>query len=72
MTDSNGARYVRTSKAAAILHCSAQTVNRWSLRGRLPFIRTLGGQRLYPEAEIRALAASLREEVRDEPEEATA
>jgi excisionase family DNA binding protein len=39
-----------------------QTVSRWAKEGKLPFLRTLGGHRRYPEAEIRDLAEGLREE----------
>ena len=38
----------------------AQTVSRWAKEGRLPFLKTLGGHRRYPEAEIRQLANELR------------
>jgi hypothetical protein len=30
------------------------------MEGRLPFLKTLGGHRRYPEAEIRRLANELR------------
>lgn len=55
--------YLLTYEVAAILHCSPKTVSRWAKEGRLPFLRTLGGHRRYPEVEIRALAESLREPV---------
>jgi excisionase family DNA binding protein len=71
VTAENG-RYVSASHAAAILHVGRETVSRWARAGKLPYQRTLGGHRRYPEARLRELAASLREEVRDEPEEATA
>jgi hypothetical protein len=32
------------------------------MQGKLPFLKTLGGHRRYPEAEIRHLATALREE----------
>jgi excisionase family DNA binding protein len=53
--------YLLTHEVADILHCSPKTVSRWAKEGRLPFLKTLGGHRRYPEHEIRALAASLRE-----------
>jgi excisionase family DNA binding protein len=37
------------------------TVSRWAQEGRLPFFRTLGGHRRYPDAEIRALLETLSE-----------
>ena len=56
-------RYLHTAEVADILHVSPKTVSRWAKEGKLPFLRTLGGHRRYPEAEIRALAEELREEV---------
>ena len=35
---------------------------RWAKEGKLPFLKTLGGHRPYPKAEIRKLAEGLREE----------
>jgi excisionase family DNA binding protein len=40
---------------------SPKTVSRWAQEGRLPYLRTLGGHRRYPDAEIRALLESLSE-----------
>ena len=51
--------YLRT---AEILHVSPKTVSRWAKEGKLPFLKTLGGHRRYPEAKIRELANALREE----------
>jgi excisionase family DNA binding protein len=45
---------------ADILHVSPKTVSRWAKEGRLPFLKTLGGHRRYPEAEIRQLADELQ------------
>ena len=36
-----------------------KTVSRWAQEGMLPFFRTLGGHRRYPDAEIRALLETL-------------
>ena len=55
--------YLRTGEVAEILSVSPKTVSRWAKEGKLPFLKTLGGHRRYPEAEIRDLAAELREEV---------
>jgi predicted site-specific integrase-resolvase len=33
---------------------------RWAKEGKLPFLRTLGGHRRYPAAEIRQLAEELQ------------
>jgi excisionase family DNA binding protein len=35
-------------------------VSRWAKEGRLPFLKTLGGHRRYPEADIRQLANELQ------------
>jgi predicted site-specific integrase-resolvase len=35
---------------------------RWAKEGKLPFMKTLGGHRRYPEAKIRELVDELREE----------
>lgn len=52
--------HLRTAEVADILHVSAKTVSRWAIEGKLPFLRTLGGHRRYPEDEIRELAGTLR------------
>ena len=48
------------SEAADILHVSPKTVSRWAKEGKLPFLKTLGGHRRYPAAEIRQLADELQ------------
>jgi excisionase family DNA binding protein len=52
--------YLHTAEVADILHVSPKTVSRWAKEGRLPFLKTLGGHRRYPEAEIRELANQLQ------------
>jgi excisionase family DNA binding protein len=52
--------YLHTAEVADILHVSPKTVSRWAKEGKLPFLKTLGGHRRYPAAEIRQLAAELR------------
>jgi excisionase family DNA binding protein len=54
-------RYLRTAQVAELLHVSPKTVSRWAQEGRLPYLRTLGGHRRYPDAEIRALLETLSE-----------
>jgi excisionase family DNA binding protein len=54
--------YLRTAEVADILYVSPKTVSRWAKEGRLPFMKTLGGHRRYPEAKIRELAEELRAE----------
>jgi excisionase family DNA binding protein len=52
--------YLHPAEVADILHVSPKTVSRWAKEGKLPFLRTLGGHRRYPAAEIRQLAEELR------------
>jgi excisionase family DNA binding protein len=54
-------RYLRTAQVAELLHVAPKTVSRWAQEGRLPYLRTLGGHRRYPDAEIRALLETLSE-----------
>jgi excisionase family DNA binding protein len=54
--------YLHTAEVADILHVSPKTVARWAKEGKLPFMRTLGGHRRYPEAKLRELVDQLREE----------
>jgi len=58
------ASFLRSAEVAAILQVSPKTIARWAQHGRLPYQRTLGGHRRYPEPAIRELAASLVQEVR--------
>jgi excisionase family DNA binding protein len=58
------ATHLRSAEVADLLGVSPKTVARWAKQGRLPFVRTLGGHRRYPEAAIRELTAGLVEEVR--------
>jgi excisionase family DNA binding protein len=53
-------RYLRTAEVADILYVSPKTVSRWAKEGKLPFLKTLGGHRRYPAAEIRQLADELQ------------
>jgi DNA-binding transcriptional MerR regulator len=46
------------------LQVSPKTIARWARQGLLPYQRTPGGHRRYPDAAIRELAASLVGEVR--------
>ena len=55
--------YLRAAEVADILHVTPKTVSRWAKEGKLPFLKTLGGHRRYPEAEIRDLAEGLHEEI---------
>jgi excisionase family DNA binding protein len=52
-------RYLRGAEVAELLQVSAKTVARWAKDGKLPYARTLGGHRRYPESSIRALVDQL-------------
>jgi excisionase family DNA binding protein len=52
--------YLHPADVADLLHVSPKTVSRWAKEGKLPFLRTLGGHRRYPAAEIRQLAEELQ------------
>jgi excisionase family DNA binding protein len=54
-------RYLHTAQVAELLHVSPKTVSRWAQEGMLPYFRTLGGHRRYPDREIRALLETLSE-----------
>ena len=54
------ALYLHPAEVADILHVSPKTVSRWAKEGKLPFLKTLGGHRRYPAAEIRQLADELQ------------
>ena len=54
-------RYLRTAQVAELLQVSPKTVSRWAQEGMLPYFRTLGGHRRYPDREIRALLQTLSE-----------
>ena len=56
--------HLHTAQVAAILQVSSKTITRWAKQGLLPYQRTLGGHRRYPEPVIRELLASLTQEVR--------
>ncbi len=52
-------RYLRGAEVAELLQVSPKTVARWAKDGKLPYLRTLGGHRRYPEPSIRALVDQL-------------
>jgi DNA-binding transcriptional MerR regulator len=60
----SAATFLRSAEVAAILQVSPKTISRWAQQALLPYQRTLGGHRRYPEPAIRNLAASLVQEVR--------
>jgi excisionase family DNA binding protein len=54
--------YLLPAEVAELLSVSPKTVSRWAKEGKLPFMKTLGGHRRYPEVEIRELLNQLRQE----------
>jgi excisionase family DNA binding protein len=54
-------KYLRTAQVAELLQVSPKTVSRWAQEGMLPYVRTLGGHRRYPDREIRTLLETLSE-----------
>jgi excisionase family DNA binding protein len=59
-TAPEGPRYLHPAEVADLLHVSPKTVSRWAKEGKLPFLKTLGGHRRYPAAEIRQLVEKLQ------------
>jgi excisionase family DNA binding protein len=54
--------YLLPAEVADLLSVSPKTVSRWAKEGKLPFMKTLGGHRRYPEAEVRELLNQVRQE----------
>jgi excisionase family DNA binding protein len=54
--------FLRPAEVAELLSVSPKTVSRWAKEGKLPFLKTLGGHRRYPAAEIQKLVNVLRQE----------
>src|SRR5262249_14501299 len=48
-------RLLTPAEVAAMFRVDPKTVTRWAKDGKLTSVRTLGGHRRYPEAEVRAL-----------------
>ncbi len=59
--------WLRSGQVAAVFRVHPRTVIRWSDAGRLPYVVTLGGQRRFPKAQVQALLARRRGQVREEP-----
>ena len=45
-------QYLTRSEVARVFEVSPATVARWTREGKLPFVRTLGGQRRYARDQI--------------------
>jgi excisionase family DNA binding protein len=52
-------RWLSGGEVAEVFHVYRQTVAYWAKDGKLPFVKTLGGHRRYPESEILEIARSL-------------
>jgi excisionase family DNA binding protein len=52
-------RLMLPSEVARLFGVDTRTVADWARAGKLRFRRTVGGQRRYPESEVRALIAEL-------------
>jgi excisionase family DNA binding protein len=63
--------YLHTAQVAELLQVSPKTVSRWAKEGKLPYLRTLGGHRRYPDREIRALLETLSEPLAADQQYAT-
>jgi excisionase family DNA binding protein len=55
LPDAPGHHLLRTSDVALLFQVSERTVSEWARKGRVPSVRTPGGHRRYPVAEIRRL-----------------
>jgi molybdopterin-binding protein len=66
MTASN-ARTLRIGEAAELLGVGIDTLRRWEADGKLETVRTGGGQRLVPLAEVSRLLAERRRATPDRP-----
>lgn len=54
-TKDHNKEYLTPIEVARLFRVDPKTVTRWAKDGKLPYIRTLGGHRRYPEASIRKL-----------------
>jgi excisionase family DNA binding protein len=61
-TGSEDPSFLRPAEVADLLSVSPKTVSRWAKEGKLPFMKTLGGHRRYPAADIHELVDGLRQE----------
>ena len=55
----DGGRLLLPAEVARLFGVDPRTVACWAKAGKLKFRRTVGGQRRYPESEVRALLAEL-------------
>lgn len=62
-----GRQYLTRADVARLFEVSPATVARWTREGKLPFVRTLGGQRRYRRERIVELIRESGEERRESP-----
>lgn len=62
-----GRQYLTRADVARLFEVSPATVARWTREGKLPFVRTLGGQRRYRRERIVELIREIGEERRESP-----
>lgn len=63
----NQGRTLRIGQAAELLGVGVDTLRRWELDGQLTTVRSAGGQRLVPIAEVSRLLAERRRSAPDRP-----
>jgi molybdopterin-binding protein len=66
MSDERG-HPIRIGQAAELLAVSVDTLRRWEADGRLTMMRTSGGQRVVPIAEVSRLLGERRRATTDRP-----
>ena len=59
MSEANESAYLMPKEVAELLHVSPQTVARWAMQQKLPYMRTLGGHRRFPAEQIAQLVERL-------------
>lgn len=59
MSEANESAYLMPKEVAELLHVSPQTVARWAMQQKLPYMRTLGGHRRFPAEQIGQLVERL-------------
>lgn len=64
---SESSERIRIGRAAEMLGVTVDTVRRWAVDGRLNVVRSEGGQRLVPIAEITRLIGERRQGATDRP-----
>jgi molybdopterin-binding protein len=58
---------IRIGRAAEMLGVTVDTIRRWAEEGRLAVVRSRGGQRLVPMAEVTRLTGARRQATTDRP-----